>query len=66
MAPYILTMNCVSGDGIQVAIYRREDIVRWLRTLDHEGSSWDVVYHNDEDGVIEFITQEIETEYGNP
>jgi hypothetical protein len=38
-------MSCVSGDEVQVAIHRREDIFRWLKTLDHEGSNWSVVNH---------------------
>ena len=42
---YILSMSCISGDEIQVAIHRREDIFRWLKTLDHEGSNWSVVQH---------------------
>ena len=63
MGPYILTMSCVSGDAVQVAIHRREDVVRWLRTLDHEGSSWDVVYHLP-NGDISWITDEVMVEYG--
>jgi hypothetical protein len=44
-AEYILSMGCVSGDEIQVAIHRQVDIVHWLKTLDHEGSSWSVTRH---------------------
>lgn len=61
-AYYILTMSCVSGDELQVAIHSKEDVRRWLDTLDHEGSSWDVVHHvTDADGHIthtEDITKE--------
>lgn len=39
---YILSMGCVSGDDVQVAIHRYEDIIPWLKQLDHEGSSWGV------------------------
>lgn len=42
---FILSMSCVSGDEVQVAIHRYEDIFRWLKTLDHEGSHWDVTVH---------------------
>jgi hypothetical protein len=41
-ARWILSMSCVSGDEVQVAIHRQEDVARWLTTLDHEGSSWTV------------------------
>lgn len=41
-ARWILSMSCVSGDEVQVAIHRLEDVARWLTTLDHEGSSWSV------------------------
>lgn len=64
MESYILTMSCVSGDAVQVAIHKREDIVRWLQTLDHEGSSWDVVHHLP-DGGITWITDEVMAEYVN-
>jgi hypothetical protein len=52
-------MTCVSGDEVHVAIHRREDIVRWLRKLDHEGSTWAVedVENNERD-----ITADIEQE----
>jgi hypothetical protein len=39
-APYVLSMSCVSGDEVQVAVHRYQDIFRWLKTLDHEGSTW--------------------------
>ncbi len=42
---HILSMSCVSGDEVQVAIHRYEDIFRWLKTLDHEGSGWNVTIH---------------------
>ena len=45
MGSYILSMSCVSGDECQVAIHLREDIVGWLKTLDHEGSNWCVVQY---------------------
>ena len=63
MGLYILTMSCVSGDAVQVAIHKREDIVWWLKTLDHEGSSWDVVHHRP-NGDIDFVTEAIMAEYG--
>lgn len=66
MGDYILSMCCVSGDEVQVAIHRREDIFRWLRTLDHDGSNWNVVQHHRVAGTIymtEDITDAIEEEY---
>lgn len=68
-APYVLTMSCVSGDELQVAIHRREDIFRWLKTLDHEGSSWSVVEMARFGAAVEFIspediTEDIMREYG--
>lgn len=68
LASYILSMSCISGDDVQVAIHRREDVVRWLKTLDHEGSSWSVVHHawNEmQDDILgtEDITSDIEAEY---
>ena len=39
---YTLRMLCVSGDWVTVFIHRYEDIFKWLKTLDHEGSSWTV------------------------
>ena len=72
---YILSMSCISGDEVQVAIHRREDIVGWLKSLDHEGSNWTVVNHvydgnpmKDADAkILETIdlTDEIMEEYGN-
>lgn len=66
MGPYILSMNCIRGDDLQIAIHRREDIFRWLKTVDHEGSLWSVVFHNgdSESGFITTdITDEIIEEY---
>ena len=61
-------MSCISGDEVQVAIHRREDIFRWLKTLDHEGSNWDLSQHIfGVDGKIEStvdLTDEIMKEYG--
>lgn len=45
MNDYILSMLCVSGDLVQVSIYRYEDIFYWLKLLDHGGSSWTVTRH---------------------
>ncbi len=39
---WMLSMSCVSGDEVIVAIHRQEDVAKWLKTLDHEGSSWSV------------------------
>ena len=64
MGPYILTMSCISGDAVQVAIQREEDIIKWLRALDHEGSTWDVVHHLP-DGDVEWITDDVMAEYEN-
>lgn len=70
MGNYILTMYCVSGDNVQVAIHRYEDIRRWLKTLDHEGSNWSVVKHvwdGEQTAVIDTInlTDQIVGEYEN-
>ena len=74
---YILSMSCVSGDEVQVAIHRYEDIFRWLKSLDHEGSSWDVAEHVYEPPCTwetintskivrtDDLTDEIMEEYGN-
>lgn len=43
---WILSMSCISGDEVQVVIHRQEDVARWLKTLDHEGSSWSVIDTN--------------------
>ena len=43
---WALNMSCVSGDEVIVAIHRQEDVARWLKTLDHEGSSWSVIDTN--------------------
>jgi hypothetical protein len=69
-APYILSMSCVSGDEVQIVIHRKEDIFRWLKKLDHEGSNWDVVEHlwsNDYSKIMgtSYITSEIIEEYAN-
>lgn len=61
MGRFILSMLCVSDDEVQVAIHRREDIARWLKTLDHEGSSWSVVVH-EMDGDVVVETRDITTE----
>ncbi len=42
-AEYVLRMSFVNGDQLQIALHRREDILRWLRQCDHEGSSWSVI-----------------------
>ena len=65
MGKFILTMGCVSGDDVQVAIHRREDIFHWLKTLDHEGSSWTIVVHDEKlSHPPKDITEEIQGEYG--
>lgn len=67
MTRYILSMGCVSGDDIQIAIHEREHIVPWLKKIDHEGSSWTVVAHDmDGDIIMETtdITDQIMEEYG--
>lgn len=69
MGSYILTMSCVSGDDVQAAIHKREDVFKWLSTLDHEGANWSVVYHTwDGHQLINThdITKEIEREYADP
>lgn len=68
LGSYVLSMSCVSGDNVQVSIHRREDIFRWLRKLDHEGSSWAVHHHDLETALssVEDITEEIEGEYVRP
>ena len=53
---YILSMSCVSGDDVQVRIHHREDIPRWLKTLDHEGSRWDVTVHRMNGNTVEETT----------
>jgi len=65
-APFVLSMSCVSGDEIQIAIHQREDIIPWLRKLDHEGATWTVVEFSYKDGVIDADhdhTEEIMQEY---
>lgn len=71
---YILSMSCVSGDEVQVAIHLYEDIFRWLKSLDHEGSSWSVGQHvydsspltNSDATIINTkdLTDEVMEEYG--
>lgn len=56
---YILSMSCVSGDEVQVIIHQKEDIPKWLKTLDHEGSSWDVYQHIYRDGKVIEIRKEM-------
>lgn len=66
MNHYILSMGCVDGSSVQGAFHTREDLLRWLKRLDHEGSSWSVVVHDmDGDIVMEThdITDEIRKEY---
>ena len=70
MGKFILSMLCVSGDEVQVAIHRIQDITRWLKTLDHEGATWSVVHHvwdevNEKVLETNDITDMIEREYRN-
>jgi len=37
---WVLRVSCVSGDEVQAVIHRREDVGKWLKTLDHEGAYW--------------------------
>lgn len=74
MGNFILSMACVNGDNIQMAIHRREDIIGWLRKVDHEGSNWDILEHvwdapyPDNTEIIRAIdlTDEIMREYETP
>lgn len=66
MNHYILSFSAVNGDDMQVRCFNREDILHWLRKVDHEGSQWGVVSHDmDGDVVMETtdITDEIRKEY---
>ena len=64
---YILSVSCISGDEVQVAIHERGDVRRWLDTLNHEGANWQVVEHCYSDDRVHIeetrdITVEIEQE----
>lgn len=64
-AMFILSMSCVSGDEVQVAIHRKEDILGWLRTLDHEGSNWTVVKHSSDFQQTDDLTEDVMRAYGD-
>jgi 5,10-methylenetetrahydrofolate reductase len=66
MRAYRLTVAYPSGDDARIAIRRREDIVRWVRKLDHDGAMWAVtqpVYEGHRQVRVEDLTAVITAEY---
>jgi hypothetical protein len=40
---YFINMICVSDDYVEIQTHDRASIVKWLKSIDHEGSSWSVL-----------------------
>ena len=60
---YTLNMECVSGDGVEIFIRKKANIIAWLKKLDHEGATWSVLQHGYYYGAAVDITDAVMKEY---